>query len=144
MSKRQSYLKYGQNALIETIKVASGLFSQWIIVKSGAKNLHSQKSKDADEQKEEEQKWGNRLNTVGEGFHQIGKRFPIPERSIDDDGQSRLTTIHKHTRNVVRCSTILAYFILSRPFSSLCLSFLWGYLDSIIIFPNCRWLNLCI
>ena len=73
------YLEYRQKALTKSIKIASGLWSQWIIVKSGAKNLHSQKGKDAHEQKEQDQKWGNRFDRVDQGGEQLGQWFPMPE-----------------------------------------------------------------
>ena len=73
------YLEYRQKTLTKSIKIASGLWSQWIIVKSGAKNLHSQKGKDAHEQKEQDQKWGNRFDTVDQGGEQLGQWFPMPE-----------------------------------------------------------------
>ena len=73
------YLEYRQKTLTKSIKIASGLWSQWIIVKSGAKNLHSQKGKDAHEQKEQDQKWGNRFDRVDQGGEQLGQWFPMPE-----------------------------------------------------------------
>jgi hypothetical protein len=72
------YLEYSQQTLIETVKVSSWLFSQRVIVKSCSKHLHPQQCKDAHEQKEEKQQWGNGLNTVRERSHQIGKGLPIP------------------------------------------------------------------
>jgi len=45
------YLEYSQQALIETVKVSSWLFSQRVIVKSCAKDLHPQECKDTHEQK---------------------------------------------------------------------------------------------
>ena len=43
------YLEHGQQALIETVKVASGFLSQRVIVKSCAKDLHPEKRKDTHE-----------------------------------------------------------------------------------------------
>lgn len=44
------YLEHGQQALIETVKVASGFLSQRVIVKPCAKDLHPEQRKDTHEQ----------------------------------------------------------------------------------------------
>lgn len=93
--------------MVEAVKVSSGFFRRGTGVESGAEDLHPEKGEDAHEQEEQKEKGGNTLDGVGQGGHQVGKRFPVSTR-IDRRGSRKMggKEEEKKTRVVLWIFTI--------------------------------------
>ena len=64
MNEVSAYLEHCEKWLPKSIEILSRLVLTAVKVEFSSKNLHTEKSKDHNEEEEKEQKWGNCLDRI--------------------------------------------------------------------------------